>query len=138
MVRPLIDIDWKKVDELLISGCNGVQVAGYFAMHPDTFYRRVQQEKKMGFTDYLQEKQSKGEAMLIAKQFAKALGGDNAMLIWLGKARLKQKENEEVVITKAIDEKFNALMETMKQNQALRAADSNMSTCNKSECVTAS
>lgn len=96
MVRPLIDIDWEKADELMIAGCNGVQIAGYFGMHPETFYDRVKKEKKIGFTQYLQEKHSKGEALLVAHQYAKAIGltdkGDNTLLIWLGKTRLEQKE----------------------------------------------
>lgn len=96
MVRPLIDIDWEKADELMIAGCNGVQIAGYFGMHPETFYDRVKKEKKIGFTQYLQQKQSKGEALIVAQQYAKALGltdsGDNTLLIWLGKTRLEQKE----------------------------------------------
>lgn len=98
MSRPEISIDWDKVDELLTAGCLGTEVAGYFEIHPDTFYRRVQEKFNMGFTDYSREKKFKGESILRAHQYAKALGltdkGDNTLLIWLGKCRLKQREND--------------------------------------------
>lgn len=132
MVRPLTNIDWKKADELMIAGCNGVQIAGYFGIHPDTFYRHVEKEKGVGFTAYLQEKQSKGEALLVAHQYAKALGltnnGDNTLLVWLGKTRLKQKEHTDEVIAKEVESKFDALMIQMKENQARNIDENNNST----------
>lgn len=90
--------DWKKIDDLLVAGCNGADVAGFFGIHPDTLYRWVEEDKNMDFTAYLSEKRSKGDALLKAQQYAKAMGltdkGDNTLLIWLGKSRLKQKEEE--------------------------------------------
>lgn len=93
------EIDWKKADELMIAGCKGTEVAAYFGIHPNTFYRKVEEEKKISFGEYLQEKRSKGDSLLKAQQFAKAMGltekGDNTLLIWLGKTRLEQKEIKE-------------------------------------------
>lgn len=136
MVRPLAELDWKKVDELLIAGCNGVQIAGYFGIHPDTLYNHVQRDKKIGFSAYLQEKQSKGEALLIAHQYAKALGltnnGDNTLLIWLGKTRLKQKEHADEVISQEVESKFDALMKQMKDTQDRKIEDNNINTDSKS------
>ncbi len=98
MTRPQSIIDWKKVDDLMIGGCIGTEIAGYFGIHPDTFYRNVEKEKGIGFAAYLQEKRSKGDGLLRAHQYAKAMGltdkGDNTLLIWLGKCRLKQREND--------------------------------------------
>lgn len=91
-------LDWKKIDELLIAGCTGTEIAGYFGIHPDTLYLRCQKEKSMGFSAYAQEKRSKGDSILRAHQYAKALGltdkGDNTLLIWLGKTRLAQERAE--------------------------------------------
>lgn len=91
-------LDWKKIDELLIAGCTGTEIAGYFGIHPDTLYIRCQKEKSMGFSAYAQEKRSKGDSILRAHQYAKALGltdkGDNTLLIWLGKTRLAQERAE--------------------------------------------
>ena len=93
--RPLIPIDWKKANELMIAGCHGTEVASYFGMHEDTFYRRVEDEFRVTFTAYLQEKKQIGQSLLRTKQFQKAMGGDNTLLVWLGKVRLKQRENDD-------------------------------------------
>lgn len=95
-------IDWEKVDYLLISGCPGTEVAGNLGIHPETLYRKVQEEKNMGFSEYLQQKRSSGKALIRAQQFAKALGkteaGDTTLLIWLGKTSLEQREIKETDI----------------------------------------
>ncbi len=89
------EIDWDKVDELLVSGCLGTEIAAEFNMHHDTFYRRVEKEHGISFTAYSAEKHAKGEQILRDVQFKKAIGltelGDNTLLIWLGKTRLKQR-----------------------------------------------
>lgn len=99
MSRPEKEIDWKKVDDLLVAGCLGTEIAGYFDMHPRTFYERVEKKYNMTFTAYSSEKKSKGESILRAHQYAKALGitdkGDNTLLIWLGKQRLNQRDHKE-------------------------------------------
>jgi|SRR5579864_2193260 len=94
MARPEKNIDWKVVDHLLMAGCKGTEIAANFDMHPDTFYIKVEEQYKMGFSAYSQEKRSKGDSLLRAKQFEKALEKDNTMLIWLGKQRLDQREPE--------------------------------------------
>ena len=93
MSRPEKPINWEKVDNFLMANCTGVQIAEHFNMHPDTFYNRVKEHYQIGFTEYSCLKKSQGESLLLAKQFEKAMKGDNVMLIWLGKARLGQKEN---------------------------------------------
>ena len=40
-------------------------------------------------------KKAKGNSFLRAKQYEKALQGDNVMLVWLGKNRLKQTDREQ-------------------------------------------
>lgn len=99
MSRPEIKIDWKIADDLLTAGCLGTEVAAYFGMHPETFYDRVQKQYKIGFTEYMQQKRSHGDALIRAQQFAKSIGitkkGDNMMLIWLGKNRLNQNDNDQ-------------------------------------------
>jgi len=120
--RPKADIEWKKVDELLIAGCSGTEIAGYFGITPGTLYDRCLTDNRKMFSDYSQEKQSKGDSILRAHQYAKALGltekGDNTLLIWLGKTRLKQKEHvEEQITSTELNEKFDSLMNIMGKNQ---------------------
>lgn len=97
MGRPQVPVDWERVDELLEAGCIGTEVAAVFGMHYETFYDRVYQNYKIGFTEYASAKRAKGESAIREAQFNKALGktkkGDNAMLIWLGKQRLNQRES---------------------------------------------
>lgn len=95
MSRPEKPINWELVDKLLIAGSLGTEIAAHFDMHPNTFYDRVHAKYNMGFTEYCQEKRSKGDSLLRAKQFEKAMDGNNIMLIWLGKNRLGQKEGED-------------------------------------------
>lgn len=96
--RPKKIVDWAKVDELLMAGCLGTEIAAHFDMHHDTFYRKVEEQYGIGFTAYSAEKKAQGDSLLRAAQYAKALGlsdkGDNTLLIWLGKTRLGQISEE--------------------------------------------
>jgi hypothetical protein len=117
--RPYKPIDWKRVDELLEAGCTGGEIAPHFNMHHDTFYERVQTDHGVTFTEYADKKRQKGGSLIREKQYKKALKGDNSMLIWLGKNRLGQKDNPDVVQFKDEDvQKFNAIMQMMSDYQA--------------------
>jgi hypothetical protein len=129
MNRPLIDIPWDKMDELLRAGCTGVQCAAMCGMHPDTFYTRTQQEKGMGFTEYSTKRRSEGISLIQRQQYLKALGatkkGDNTMLVWLGKNLCGQKENpSEHVVAEEVQKAFDQLMQQLVQVQAQKKAQS--------------
>lgn len=87
-------IDWERVDQLLSAGSPGSEVASYFGMHADTFYRHVEQKYKIKISAYAAGLKQKGDALLREAQYDKAISGDNTLLIWLGKCRLKQREND--------------------------------------------
>lgn len=97
--RPKAEIDWKRVDDLLIVGCSGREIAASIGLNPHTLYERCELDNGITFSEYSQQKYAKGESILRAHQFAKAIGktseGDNTLLIWLGKNRLSQKEKPE-------------------------------------------
>ena len=100
MARPKAKIDWKIAGELITAGCDGVQVAAYFGIHPDTLYMACEKELKMGFSAYLQTKRATGDAMLLKTQFELALKEkDRTMLVWLGKQRLGQREKQDTDLT---------------------------------------
>ncbi len=91
--RPKKVVDWKKVDELLIAGCLGTEIAAHFDMHHDTFYRKVEEHYGIGFTAYSAEKKAIGVSCIRKAQYDKAVNDkDNTMLIWLGKIRAGQRE----------------------------------------------
>ncbi len=126
--RPLKPIDWRKVDELLVVGCPGTEVAANFDMHPDTFYNRLEKEKGISFTEYSLEKKQIGKSRLRSQQYSKAIGetkeGDNTLLIWLGKQDLGQCENpKDMSVSTSIEKNFAALMEQIDKLQE-KAQDS--------------
>lgn len=94
MARPEIDIDWRKADDLMVAGCSGIEVAAHLGINKNTFYERVEKDKGMRYQDYLAKMRSKGDSLLRAAQFSKAMKQDNMMLIWLGKNRLDQSDNK--------------------------------------------
>jgi hypothetical protein len=104
MVRPIKEIDWVVVDELLEAECTGVEIAARFDMHPETFYEKVREKTKMGFTAYAAQKKANGDSILRKVQYDTAVEDrDRTMQIWLGKQRLGQKEPKD---TKDIDSDF--------------------------------
>jgi hypothetical protein len=93
------EINWELIDNMLISGCSGPQCAAAIGVHPDTLYDRCQADKKTLFSQYAQAKRAHGDGLLHAAQFQKAYKDKNpTMLIWLGKQRLSQKDDHQVVI----------------------------------------
>lgn len=109
MAKTESELDWKKIDNLLIAGCHGTQVAEQIGIHYNTLYRRISEKYNCEYSEYLRQKRSHGDNILRAKQFEKAVSGDNMMLIWLGKNRLKQSDNqqqEQSVNDAAIGEKL--------------------------------
>ena len=114
--RPEKLLDWNRVDALLRAGCHGTEVAARFDMDPKTFYRKVEEEFKITFTEYSAQKKADGDANIREIQYLRAIGevdkGDNTMLVWLGKNRLSQKESSEVSVS---PETFNAYSKIMSQ-----------------------
>lgn len=96
MARPKKNIDWKEVDKYLVSGATGTEVAAMLGIHAHTLYKRCEDDHKISFSDYLQQKREKGNSMLKHKQFELAMEGDRGMLVWLGKNRLDQSDKKEV------------------------------------------
>jgi len=96
--RPVIPIDWEFVEALLEAGCKGTEIAFRIGVTPETLYERTEKERGMSFSSYSLKHREKGEATLREVQYLKAIGkydkGDNMMLIWLGKNRLKQVDKQ--------------------------------------------
>lgn len=100
--RPQKEIDWTQVEDWLAAGCTGAEVAACLGIASDTLYRRVVTELGYPtFSAYSQEKSAIGEKALRKKQQEVALKGNPSMLIWLGKNRLKQRDND---LTKELDQ----------------------------------
>lgn len=109
MARPKTDIDWKRVDELLVAQCDGVGIASILGIHPNTLYLNCEQDHKMSFSAYSQQKRGEGKELLRAKQYELALNGDKTMLVWLGKQYLNQREKVDNDIS--VSEKVQPIIE---------------------------
>jgi predicted metal-binding transcription factor (methanogenesis marker protein 9) len=116
--RPKSDIDWKRVDELLEADCSGAGIAAILGIAPCTLYDRCLKDKGISFSEYSQQKNSKGESLLKEVQYLKAMSGDNTLLVWLGKVRLKQKEYQDEIIKQEVESKFEQLMKQMEKDKA--------------------
>tara|TARA_R100000664_G_scaffold31744_1_gene45692 strand:- start:71 stop:451 length:381 start_codon:yes stop_codon:yes gene_type:complete len=96
MGRKKTNIEWKKIENMAVAGCNGQQISAAMGIHYNTLARRCQEDNKCDFSEYLQTKKEKGNNLLKQKQFDLALKGDRGMLIWLGKNRLGQSDKKEI------------------------------------------
>src|SRR6185369_11738917 len=97
--RPKKDIDWEVFNNLLQSQCTAKEIAGYFDIHENTLYIRVQEQFGKTYTEYSASQQSKGHSLLRAAQFKKAMAGNPQMQVWLGKQYLKQKDTNSIELT---------------------------------------
>lgn len=130
--NPKAHIDWNLVDNLLKAGCPGTEIAPHFDICEDTLYIRCEKEKGVGWSAYLRQKRSQGDANLRAKQYTEALKGDRTLLIWLGKQRLGQRENDATItVTPETAIQFKAVMDQLDKAQA--SALNNADTSNITE-----
>lgn len=120
--RPEANINWKEVEELLICGCPGSEIADQFGIHQNTLYDRCLKDHGINFSEFSSRSQAKGNGLLRKVQFLKALGktqeGDNTLLIWLGKVRLKQKEEQNVSQEEV--QRLNSVIEFITERQKKR------------------
>lgn len=132
--RPPVNLDWNKIAELSIAGCTVSEIAGYCGCAERTIYDRCETDLGKKFTHFSQENHSKGDSLLRSKQFSKAIEGDNTLLIWLGKNRLKQSESpvDTALAEKAL-ENFDAVMNQISSvRSALKIDDNKINEDNKS------
>lgn len=120
--RPQKIIDWSIVEKLLEAGCSGAQIAPHFNIIPDTLYTRALDHYGVPFSVIQGELCSKGDSHIKLTQYLKAIGestaGDNTMLVWLGKQRLKQRENPtESMVPEEVVERFDEVMGQMTKIQ---------------------
>jgi hypothetical protein len=82
--RPKKDLDIEQIKELAHIQCTMTEIAAVMRCSVDTLERK--------YADVIKEGKENGKKSLRRAQFAKALEGNPAMLIWLGKFYLGQKE----------------------------------------------
>tara|TARA_R110002074_G_scaffold365659_1_gene539438 strand:+ start:1095 stop:1490 length:396 start_codon:yes stop_codon:yes gene_type:complete len=95
ITRPLIPIDYKKLDAMCAIHCTGEECAAILGIDYDTLNRGLKREGHKGFTEYFKQKGANGKMSLRRKQFDHAMSGNATMLIWLGKQWLGQVDKQE-------------------------------------------
>ena len=87
MARPKKEIDGDKVCQLAEYGLNNTEIAEYFEVNEGTI--------RKGYSEFLTKGRLNVKTKLRMKQIQVALKGNPALLIWLGKVILGQKETIE-------------------------------------------
>lgn len=84
MARPKLEIDEKQVHKLAAIHCTMEEIASVVGCSVDTLEGR--------FSEVIKKARSEGKASLRRYQYLAAQGGNTAMLIWLGKQLLAQRD----------------------------------------------
>ncbi len=82
--RPPLDLDVNLIKDLASIQCTMIEIAAVLKCSVDTLERN--------FADAIKEAKEAGKSSLRRAQYKKAMAGNPAMLIWLGKHILDQKE----------------------------------------------
>lgn len=100
MGRPKVGLDGEQVQKLAGLHCTVDEIADFFGCGRDTIYRHHKED--------LQKGRAKGKMKMRTMQLKAAQNGSAAMLIWLGKQILNQKDQQEII---AVDEEEKRLSE---------------------------
>ena len=98
MARPKIEIDEELVQKLAAIHCTMEEIASVCNCSVDTLERR--------FADIIKIAKDKGRSSLRRYQWEGAQKGNPAMLIWLGKQLLGQKDVSRIELAEIPDEMF--------------------------------
>ncbi len=87
------DVDqWRRFDTFCAARDVQDDIAEAMEADKKTIDALCKREKGMSFSEYCNQKRGYGRALIAGKQLEVALSGNIAMLIWLGKQWLDQKE----------------------------------------------
>jgi len=93
--RKKLGVNWEEVDSYLQAGCTGTAIAEILGMNADTLYKRCEEDHKMVFSAYAQQKKAKGISLVRKTLYDKAINDkDNTCLIFLAKTDGGMKETQ--------------------------------------------
>ena len=93
--RPEKEMDWRLLDSILQYGASLIDCSELLEMSEDSIQRKIKEESGQTFSEYRESKKSKIRMKLRQKQYEMAMNGNVALLIWLGKNELGQKDKLE-------------------------------------------
>ena len=98
MPPPKVEFDWSKLNAILEYGCSGADACEIMGVCYNTIADRIKLTHNATFQEYRIKKMAKKRYKLREKQYELAMAGNVAMLIWLGKNELGQKDRQEMDI----------------------------------------
>jgi hypothetical protein len=90
--RPRKELDFDTVQKLCSIQCTALEIAGFFGVSVDTLDLRCKDWGYANFTDLFKVFGADGKISLRRWQMKAAEKGNSALLIWLGKQHLGQRE----------------------------------------------
>jgi len=93
--RPRKELDWKTLDNILQFGARLLDCSDLCEVSEDLIQKRIREKFDCTFSEYRERKMSKMRMKLLQKQYDVAMKGNVALLIWLGKQHLGQKDKHE-------------------------------------------
>lgn len=115
--RATKEIDWVEVEFMMLAQSTGIEIAGAFGVHPDTFYQRFQRQYGIRFTDAITSKIDGGKAKLRSTQFKNAMRGNTQLLLRLGDVWLGQDKKMDVTPN---DSNIDLLLQALQENKELK------------------
>lgn len=94
MARPEKEIRWNLVEKMMECGSSAREIAGSLHISMNTFYDRFKKEYKKSFCDYFDDFHYGGKGNLRTAQYMKAMNGNVAMQMFLGREWLGQGKEE--------------------------------------------
>jgi len=95
--RPTIELDKKQFEALCGFQCTLAEIASHFDVTEDSVIRWCKRTYKTSYSSVFEQKRGKGKVSLRRRQYQKAMDGDTAMLIFLGKNWLGQADRPELL-----------------------------------------
>lgn len=99
---PAKEIDKEQFRKLVAMGCTIDEIAAWFNVSTKTIHRRKTEDPE--YEDIFKNAKLRMHASLRGWQLRAAEKGNAAMLIWLGKIHLKQKDSIDMTVRKPIEE----------------------------------
>lgn len=117
-------INWDLVELYVKTGCSQIKIAKSLYMDRDTLRDRVKEKYGVEYSAFSAALQSEGEMLIEATQYQKALKGNTALLIWLGKIRCGQREPEsdqKLAVNQMEIDQMHRIMQLEHENAELKA-----------------
>ncbi len=90
--RPKSVFNWREIEYLCSINCSIQEIAGFFQVSKDTIMRRIKEEYGINWAEYYERNSQGTRVALRRRQVQAAMEGSDAMLKFLGKNLLGQKE----------------------------------------------